>query len=174
MVAEVIHQHFDYDKNRLVELMIEEYRLPPLEIGGLVKELYAKNLSISEQVQLLLEFVDENDIQRILNEKFDLNKTEFDKITLDLLGTISDPITFNARVSKIRANDFGNEYRSYLWLNNIGNGRAGWGYLIPDNLTSETMMDSALKAKISQSEIYIYGKIDDDGKKIKILELGLA
>lgn len=173
-VAQILKSQMGYDPNRVIELMIEEYRLSPQETAQLVKQLYGQELPAIEIAELLSEFFDDETSWQLIESSFDFSQQTLKGIHQQVFGIFNEPVTFKTTVTKVRANDFGHEYRAYIYLKNIGSGQSGWGYLTPDNVGTDAIMHMAIDAKVSGLEIYVYGKIDTDGKKIKILELGLV
>lgn len=171
-IGAILRNQLSYDKNRVIELILEEYRLNVNQTAELIKEVF-KEADAKEAGQLLMEFFDYHEVKDALSEIFSFSGSDWEKWMDERNGVHKDPVTINTHITEVRANDFGHEYRAYIGLENIGNGKAGWGYLVPGNPGSNAIMEIATKAKIQNQELYVYGRIDEDGEKIKILELGL-
>lgn len=171
-IASILRNQLSYDQNRVIELILEEYRLDVNQTSELIKEVF-EELDAKEGGQLLMEFFDYHEVKDTLAETFNFSGSDWEKWMDERNGVHKDPVTFNTYITKVRANDFGHEYRAYIGLENIGNGKAGWGYLVPGDPGTNAIMEIATKAKIRSQELYVYGRIDEDGEKIKILELGI-
>ena len=173
-LGRVLSQQIDYEDNQVAELVMEEFRLSCLECTQFLEAvIIPKGTNNLESAQKAVDILDTlyngDEIDWHLKSVYELSENDYEQIRKKREGYI----TFNCHISKIRANDFGHEFRCYLWLDNIGTGKGGWGYFIPDNPEAKAMVDIALVSRIDKKEIYVYGKLDEDKEKVRILELGL-
>lgn len=171
-IGQILSNQLAYDKNRVIELILEEYRLSSVQTAVFIKSVFTE-LNPEDAGFLMLEFFQLNQVKEALEESFNIRGAELKKLMNKLEGIYEDPVTTNTFITALRANDFGHEYRAYIGLENIGNRKPGWGYLVPGEPGTNAMMKIATMAKRKGLEIYVYGKIDDDGEKIKIFELGI-
>ncbi|KYG73832.1 hypothetical protein AWW68_14260 [Roseivirga spongicola] len=167
-IGKILLEKVGYEKTNIIEMMIEEFRFDCKTTAMFIRSTFKEENAQNVAELLLLFFLKEN-ILPVLQDLYTLSEAEASA----LFKKDTDYKIIHTTVKKIRANDFGFEYRCYLLLDNAGNGIPGWGYFIPDTPEANFMMDLALKAVVNKQTIYVYGRQDKDNKKFRILELGL-
>lgn len=172
-IGKTLYQQVGYEEHVVTELIIEEFRLYCKDCAKFIKAVFWRKETnklehAKKAIDILRQFFQMERVERAIKEVYNLSEDEWS----ETIRQDSVFVTIDTYIKKIRANDFGTEYRCYLWLDNIGVGKAGWAYIIPDTPEANVIMDFALKAIVDQTPVYVHGKLDKDNGKLKILELG--
>ena len=172
-LGQVLHQQVDYSEDRVTELVIEEFRFFCLDCTRFLEGCFwpAHSDRVAHAIKaanILYAYYQVERIDKAIKEVYRLSDSQMEEV----IAVREGYMTIYTRINNLRANDFGFEYRCYIGLEDLGGGKSAWGYIIPDTVEANITLDFALKALVSKKEVYVYGKMDGDLKKLKILELG--